>query len=375
MTLVWILTSYIIYMANEDFSSQTRELPQVWFTVLYGILITLFVIRTICRLKQTGTNKNLKNVLAKRLFAQFLIEVLAVLYKINSAIITYFYTFKSSAQENIRLNLLAAVSLFSMFIRLREPYVWNTFGEIFGFSKSNSKMKFQSLSLNTFINSAMNIELVCLVLGGVRSCMNDAQEDGEKFHKMLSIQGIEFGEPEQWDVQADYKESQSNSMISPLTTLTGQSSNKASVNRAFSAASQIYVVESKNFNMKAQVVCYDAEKFLSIMLLSGVTPLDILRSLDPKKNRRNVFKAGQGAGASGSFFFFSRDKKFIIKSLQGHEKKILLSLVDDMIQHFQQNKNSKLSKIYGVFSIKTKMYASLDFVVMENVSRQVRRAN
>jgi len=38
-------------------------------------------------------------------------------------------------------------------------------------------------------------------------------------------------------------------------------------------------------------------------------------SLSPKFNRDRVFAAGEGAGRSGSFFFFSHDRKFIIKTM------------------------------------------------------------
>jgi hypothetical protein len=34
-----------------------------------------------------------------------------------------------------------------------------------------------------------------------------------------------------------------------------------------------------------------------------------------KENLPNIKKAGLGAGASGAFFFFSHDKKFIIKTM------------------------------------------------------------
>ena len=40
-----------------------------------------------------------------------------------------------------------------------------------------------------------------------------------------------------------------------------------------------------------------------------------MKSLDNVSNRKMIFKAGEGAGASGSFFFFSYDNKFIIKTL------------------------------------------------------------
>jgi len=41
----------------------------------------------------------------------------------------------------------------------------------------------------------------------------------------------------------------------------------------------------------------------------------LIESLDPPKNIKQIEKAGLGAGASGSFFFFSNDRKFIIKTM------------------------------------------------------------
>lgn len=42
---------------------------------------------------------------------------------------------------------------------------------------------------------------------------------------------------------------------------------------------------------------------------------DFHQSLSPKYNLDMVFKAGEGAGRSGSFFFFSHDRKWIIKTM------------------------------------------------------------
>jgi 1-phosphatidylinositol-4-phosphate 5-kinase len=41
----------------------------------------------------------------------------------------------------------------------------------------------------------------------------------------------------------------------------------------------------------------------------------LLESLNPDKNRKSVLKAGESDGKSGSFFFFSKDQKFIIKTM------------------------------------------------------------
>ena len=45
--------------------------------------------------------------------------------------------------------------------------------------------------------------------------------------------------------------------------------------------------------------------FKSIQQGNGVTSEELIDSLSPKYNRNMVFKVGEGAGASGSFFFFS----------------------------------------------------------------------
>ena len=45
--------------------------------------------------------------------------------------------------------------------------------------------------------------------------------------------------------------------------------------------------------------------------------------------------------------------------------KLLLNMMDDMIEHFKMNK-SLLVRIYGMFTIKTKVFGSIDLVLMEN---------
>lgn len=90
-----------------------------------------------------------------------------------------------------------------------------------------------------------------------------------------------------------------------------------------------------------------------------------MKSLDLDSNRNAIFKAGEGAGASGSFFFFSFDKRFIIKTMKAAEKKILLDMIDDYIDHIEKsNGNSLLVRIYGLFTLKTNNFAPVDFMIM-----------
>lgn len=82
-----------------------------------------------------------------------------------------------------------------------------------------------------------------------------------------------------------------------------------------------------------------------------------------------VFKAGEGSGQSGSFFFFSKDKRFIIKTLRGKEKEVLISMLDDMIIHFKRTENkSFLAKIYALYTIKTNVFRPLDIILMQNTA-------
>ena len=111
------------------------------------------------------------------------------------------------------------------------------------------------------------------------------------------------------------------------------------------------------------------------MKLDGLTEKDIQESLNLQDNIQSIFHSGEGIGQSGSFFFFSKDKKFVIKTTRGDEKKILLAMLDDMILHFKQNNKSLLVRIYGIFTITTNIFGSVDIILMENTLKQRNPSN
>lgn len=61
-----------------------------------------------------------------------------------------------------------------------------------------------------------------------------------------------------------------------------------------------------------------------------------MESLEVNKNRKMIFKAKESAGKSGSFFFFSHDNKFIIKTLKTNEKKLLISILNDYVSYLKE---------------------------------------
>lgn len=54
----------------------------------------------------------------------------------------------------------------------------------------------------------------------------------------------------------------------------------------------------------------------------------MLKSFKIELNRENVFKAGEGAGKSGSFFFSTHDSKYLVKTMKCSEKQDFLEVLD-----------------------------------------------
>lgn len=88
--------------------------------------------------------------------------------------------------------------------------------------------------------------------------------------------------------------------------------------------------------------------------------------MSPEANRDMVFKAGEGAGASGSFFFFTNDRRFIIKTMTSKELKTFLKLLPYYELHLKENKESLLSRIYGAYTIRMESIATVHIMLMAN---------
>jgi 1-phosphatidylinositol-4-phosphate 5-kinase len=93
------------------------------------------------------------------------------------------------------------------------------------------------------------------------------------------------------------------------------------------------------------VKAYAPEIFSYTRWFDGLDIQDLMDSLAPKNNTRQIFKANKGqkhqtGGKSGSFFFFTEDRNLIIKTLPKHEFDKYLKILPEFIVHLQQNPNS-----------------------------------
>ena len=94
-----------------------------------------------------------------------------------------------------------------------------------------------------------------------------------------------------------------------------------------------------------------------------IDPADYLMSLTSKY----ILSELGSPGKSGSFFYFSRDYKYIIKTIHHAEHKLLRKVLRDYYSHVENNPNTLISQFYGLHRVKIPYGRKIHFVVMNNL--------
>ncbi|KAJ4485465.1 SAICAR synthase-like protein [Lentinula aciculospora] len=92
-------------------------------------------------------------------------------------------------------------------------------------------------------------------------------------------------------------------------------------------------------------------------------PADYLLSLTSKY----ILSELGSPGKSGSFFYFSRDYRFIIKTIHHREHKFLLGVLKDYYNHVSTNPHTLISRFYGLHRVKLPRGRKIHFVIMNNL--------
>ena len=72
-------------------------------------------------------------------------------------------------------------------------------------------------------------------------------------------------------------------------------------------------------------------------------------------------------GKSGSFFYFSRDYKYIIKTIHHGEHKLLRKILREYYAHVERYPNTLISQFYGLHRVKIPYGKKIHFVIMNNL--------
>ncbi|KAI8364301.1 hypothetical protein EDC96DRAFT_511245 [Choanephora cucurbitarum] len=103
--------------------------------------------------------------------------------------------------------------------------------------------------------------------------------------------------------------------------------------------------------------------FRSLREKFGVDPADYLISLTSKY----ILSELGSPGKSGSFFYYSKDYRFIIKTIHYTEHKFMRRILKEYHQHISENPSTLLCRYYGLHRIKLPYGRKIHFVVMSNV--------
>lgn len=98
----------------------------------------------------------------------------------------------------------------------------------------------------------------------------------------------------------------------------------------------------------------------------GITPETLYKSLNPMDNQESIKAAKEGMGKSGSFFFFSADRRLVLKTIKPHEIVTLKKQLKRYYKHIHNNGQTLLCKIYGLYTFDIEGVERMSVVLIEN---------
>ncbi|GAM26099.1 hypothetical protein SAMD00019534_092740 [Acytostelium subglobosum LB1] len=132
----------------------------------------------------------------------------------------------------------------------------------------------------------------------------------------------------------------------------------------FSAYEQqtINVSRPNSAAMSYKFVDYAPKVFRRIRELSNVNPADYMISLT-----QDSLTETPSPGRSNSLFYYTSDKKYIVKTISSTEFEQLRSVLNSYYTHLVTNKDTLLVKYYGLHHISPSKMKNTYFVIMENI--------
>lgn len=109
---------------------------------------------------------------------------------------------------------------------------------------------------------------------------------------------------------------------------------------------------------------YSPAIFLELRILAGVDDATYLASFTVEDSMMEKFTEGR----SGSFFYYTHDLKYIVKTVTVGEKNVLQNSISSYRDYLKSNSDSFLTRFFGLYGIRLdKVQNYIYFVVMENM--------
>ena len=119
---------------------------------------------------------------------------------------------------------------------------------------------------------------------------------------------------------------------------------------------------------KFEFINYSPLVFKNLRDMRGIDEGEFMKSFPLQDNETTAMMEKFTEGKSGSFFFFSHDRKYIMKTISDVEVKFLMDNLQEYCHYLKDNPNSLLTRYYGLVKLRfTSEQEFISVVVMENV--------
>jgi 1-phosphatidylinositol-4-phosphate 5-kinase len=143
----------------------------------------------------------------------------------------------------------------------------------------------------------------------------------------------------------------------------------------------IYSIQTTSFGLKKQEYFYITEVagviFNNIRQLYGINKDNYISSIHPQNfiteimiSSTSIIEELCSTGKSGSLFYYTRDGKYIIKTISNTEYQFLKKILPNYFNHLRKNPNTLLPKFFGCYKLVQKIRkkkTKIPIIVMNNI--------
>ena len=355
LSFLVIISSFLLEtFLNKKISPEYIDLGLYCLFVLVGTISIIFVIIRFCLHKPLIQS-------AKNFFVMRHIIYIIVLSGIYVNELKWL-NYNPFVQKTIILSLGFVMS----FIKITD--------QLFVRDKNAAKRK-KKKGVTSLITSNLNVEFMCCILYGMtdifmknynkKASKKNSLSKGRKTHTIKYLNTIDDKIEDIKDIKMHVSQL-GESLVN--TKNDNEESNLDNSNTFTYTNTNLNVSDNSNSKTEdALIIEYSPETFNELRADDEISDEVMIKAFSPSKNKSAIEKMSESKGKSGSFFFYSHDRKFIIKTITGDEKNTLLNILHDYFNYIKNHKNTLITKIYGIYTLVIKNASSVNIILMQNL--------
>ncbi|CAD8065085.1 unnamed protein product [Paramecium primaurelia] len=127
---------------------------------------------------------------------------------------------------------------------------------------------------------------------------------------------------------------------------------------------------SLELTLPFQIQEYAPAVFQDIREKNGICHKQFQNSLRLDHNQNQIKKTQESLGKSGSFFFYTYDNVFVLKTITQSEIKLIYDFLEDYYKYINRDQTF-LAKFYGLYSISIEGFSQIHLLLMENIFEKI----